>query len=145
MDKVILSHSKNHLVLFDPNDNYLIDNQSLYFYKEKVYDNHLPGGVGFWFQGIYLNGKREGNWIYWYGNGQQRAKGNFSQGKAEGHWVTWHENGQKRSDGNYSQDKKEGLLIIWDENGQKRSESNYSQGIKESLWSHWYKKWTKSF
>jgi len=61
--------------------------------------------LGLLFEGIYLNKKREGLWIYWHPNGQKYSEGNYRNGKEEGLWISWRSNGQKWTEGNYQNGK----------------------------------------
>ncbi len=48
------------------------------------------------YSGTYRNGKRYGNWKWYYENGNKKVEGNFNlNGKEEGVWIWYYENGQK--------------------------------------------------
>ncbi len=46
-------------------------------------------------QGILINGKRQGHWIYWYKNGNIWSEGDFKDGKSEGMFTIYKPNGKK--------------------------------------------------
>jgi len=41
-------------------------------------------------KGSYVDGKPDGLWTYWYGNGQMKEEGHFDQGVKNGMWVEWY-------------------------------------------------------
>lgn len=45
-------------------------------------------------RGSYKNGKKTGNWTYWYPNGQIREEGHFRKGEKDGMWVQWYKDGE---------------------------------------------------
>jgi antitoxin component YwqK of YwqJK toxin-antitoxin module len=54
-------------------------------------------------EGTYLNGKKHGNWIYWYGVFGPviiESKGYYKHGNRDGLWEYWYPNGEKREVGN---------------------------------------------
>jgi antitoxin component YwqK of YwqJK toxin-antitoxin module len=44
--------------------------------------------------GNLRNGKKEGNWTWWYENGQMKFNNTFKEGKENGLFTSWYENGQ---------------------------------------------------
>jgi hypothetical protein len=46
-------------------------------------------------RGAFKNGKFEGPWIMYWGNGQLRSKGAYKNGKREGPWVRYTKEGTK--------------------------------------------------
>ena len=62
-------------------------------------------------QGTIRNGKKEGPWVYYYGNGQLSYKGTYKVGKKEGPWVYYHSNGQLSYKVTYKDNKKDGRWV----------------------------------
>lgn len=52
--------------------------------------------------GKYVNGKKNGPWVYFYHNNQVQSKGNYSKGILTGLWVNWYNDGTKAAEGFYN-------------------------------------------
>lgn len=76
----------------------------------------------------YENGKLNGPQNVYYESGQIFVTGEMKDGNREGEWLWYFENGEISSQVSYSQDKKEGLQIIWSEWGIKTMEETYKEG-----------------
>jgi antitoxin component YwqK of YwqJK toxin-antitoxin module len=64
----------------------------------------------------YTFGEQDGEFTFWYENGQKRGEGTFKDGEKDGLWTGWYENGQKEGEVTF----KDGELIsekCWGENG----------------------------
>jgi len=72
-------------------------------YYEKFSDVPFSGKVTGSTKGSVKNGKREGAWFDYWGNGQLWSKGNYENGKREGAWFDYQKNGNlnKESSGTY--------------------------------------------
>jgi antitoxin component YwqK of YwqJK toxin-antitoxin module len=70
----------------------LIEREGLYY--EKFKDVPFTGKVTGQKQGKISKGKREGEWIWYYENGQLSSKSNYKDGKEEGEGLFYDENGQ---------------------------------------------------
>ena len=44
-------------------------------------------------RGIYVDGKPDGLWTYWYSNGKMKEEGHYGRGVKEGIWVEWYPDG----------------------------------------------------
>ena len=53
-------------------------------------------------KGKYIDGKKEGLWIFLHKNGKESEKGEYSNGSKKGDWSKWYENGILKSRGTYS-------------------------------------------
>jgi len=62
-------------------------------YYEKFSDVPFSGKVTGSFNGLIMNGKREGAWILYWNNGQLYSKRNYKNGKKEGAWVEYEKDG----------------------------------------------------
>ncbi|MBT6937200.1 MAG: hypothetical protein HN982_06415, partial [Candidatus Marinimicrobia bacterium] len=60
--------------------------------------------------GNLRNGKKEGNWIWWYENGQMKFDKTFKEGKEDGFHTQWYENGQRKNERHYKDEKEDGLF-----------------------------------
>jgi len=85
-------------------------------------------------RGTFKNGKFEGPWIMYWGNGQLRSKGAYKNGKREGPWVTDYVNGQLSWKGVFKSGKREGPWVAYWANGQLRFKGAYKNGEREGPW-----------
>ena len=58
---------------------------------------------------ILINGEK----IEWYANGRMKSKKNFINGTKQGLWVYWYSNGNKRLESSYTDNKKDGEWKYW--------------------------------
>ncbi|MDP2388361.1 MAG: hypothetical protein Q8M29_18450 [Bacteroidota bacterium] len=84
-----------------------------------------------------VDGKLQGNAVYFYESGQIMETGSFVEGQRNGKWDRLDENGCKIGEGEYFNGQKHGKWTIWDENGNKRFELSYVHGEKSSTWYNW--------
>ena len=71
-------------------------------------------------EGTYLNGKKEGNWIYWhevFGPHIIESKGYYKLGYRDGLWEYWYPNGEKREIGNLTNQERVGKWTYYNEDG----------------------------
>ncbi|MBT6745826.1 MAG: hypothetical protein HOB26_04670 [Flavobacteriales bacterium] len=71
------------------------------------------------------NAKRNGNWIYYYENGNKWSECEYTSGIRNGNSVTYFENGSKRYQGNYKEDKQIGHWIFYNGDGSIDNEKDY--------------------
>ena len=104
-------------------------------YYEKFSDVPFSGKVTGSFNGLIMNGKREGAWICYYAGGQLHYKGNYKNGKMEGEWITYHRKGQLNSKGNYKNGKMEGAWVVYSGSGipYKLKTGTFKNGVKISV------------
>ena len=79
-------------------------------------------------KGAYVNGKKHGEWEYWYTNGQNKMILHYDQGIKIGKWIYWYENGMKRIDNIYKNDKLDGKNFWWYNDGKKKKVAQYTDG-----------------
>ena len=92
---------------------------------------------------IYLPNKTEpftGKNLCEYESGQYESEGEIKDGKRDGKWIRWHGNGQKEHEVNYKDVKLVSQTdYLYYENGQEFAELNYKDGKKDGKWTFWYK------
>ena len=110
----------------------LVERDGLYY--EKFTDVPFSGKVTGLGNGSIKNGKREGEWVGYWDDGQLLYKGNYKNGKEEGEYVRYYSNGQLDFKGNHKNGKREGEWILYWNNGQLYSKRNYKNGKKEGAW-----------
>lgn len=75
----------------------------------------------------YRNGKENGKYIKWAGDGFKTTYGRYKDGKKQGKWIFRYRNGTKDVT-EYKDDKKHGKSINWDSYGRKRIVEEYREG-----------------
>ena len=86
-------------------------------YYKKFSDVPFSGEISGKDKGSIKNGKKEGEWVYYYSNGQLDFKGNYKNGKEEGEWISYFSNGQLRYKGNYKNGEREGKWVYYFSDG----------------------------
>ena len=117
-------------------------------------------------EGTYKDGKKYGEWTWWYMNGQKRREETYKDGEPHGLstvWskkgqkiqaflykeggqvieTQWYKNGQKKNEETYSLEdarnfSRNGKLTAWYENGQKEYEGTNKDGEPHGFWTAWY-------
>lgn len=107
-------------------------------YYPKFSDAPFTGEVTGRHQGSVKNGKREGAWVRYLGNGQLESKGNYKNGEREGVWVRYWGNGQLHYKGNFKNGEIEGAWVKYYANGQLELKGNYKNGKKDGAWEDYY-------
>lgn len=94
------------------------------FYDDEYQWTHREKGGG-----EYLNGKRNGRWLFWDSDGEILEDGNYQEGKREGFWKLYNILDRKLFYyGEYKNDIKEGEWIEYYEKGK------YINGKREGEW-----------
>ena len=97
-------------------------------YYEKFTDVPFTGEITGKIQGNIVKGKKEGEYLTYYENGQLKYKSNYKEGVLEGEWLYYHENGQLRFKRNWKDGKKEGEWLYYHETGQLETTEIYKDG-----------------
>jgi len=88
-------------------------------------------------------GDEDGEWVYYYADGQIRERGRWESGRRAGRWTQWWPNGQRASEGERvyrsptHASEREGAWVFWHTNGQQRAAGSYREGLREGPWSFW--------
>ncbi len=77
----------------------------------------------------YIDGRKEGEWILWYKNGQMQKRGYTKEGKEVGKANEWYENGQMKYDQHYVDGKKDGKWLSWYESGAKWTSRDFEMDV----------------
>jgi antitoxin component YwqK of YwqJK toxin-antitoxin module len=85
-------------------------------YTGKCYTQYDGGQLGM--GGSYLDGKMEGDWIWWYENGKKKRYTQYKTGTKNGKSIFWYKTGIKKSE------------IIYDNNRNIRQISYNKKGEK---------------
>lgn len=83
-------------------------------------------------------GVPDGNWAYYYANGQKQREGSYRNGHPIGTWKEWYENGQLKASLNFllsgSETVKNGPYAMYHPNGKIAVKGNYAYGRKTGKW-----------
>jgi antitoxin component YwqK of YwqJK toxin-antitoxin module len=113
------------------NAEFLGQNGKLSTVKEfKGGNSHGPSKGFYWdgtprFTGAYINGNRDGEWIWYDRNGKMSSKGSYYQGMKIGDWFWYFEDGSVKIKESYIKGNLEGKVKRYYENGKIRFEKNY--------------------
>lgn len=86
-------------------------------------------------EGEYVQGVKQGTFIWYHANGNMATKGNYVDDQLEGDYHTYHPNGQASVKGTYKAGKVEGLYTWYDSNGKKKEEGHFKAGKKDGIFS----------
>jgi antitoxin component YwqK of YwqJK toxin-antitoxin module len=109
----------------------------------RVYDTSGKVTMGYLFdneglklgEGIITNeGKKEGEWKYFYRNGALRAKGRYANNLETGKWDFLFENGKTEQSGVFKQGKTDGLWQWYYTDGSVKREEEYFEGRAEGIY-----------
>ena len=87
-------------------------------------------------KGEFKNDKEIGNWKYFFSGGLIEQKGRYIKGKPDGLWEWFYASGKKRRTGNFYKGKEDGLSIEYSEDGTIMSNGEYSDGEKTGFWTY---------
>jgi len=79
-------------------------------------------------EGQFLDGERDGLWIWYYGNGNKMFEGEFQSGIPVGKHKYWYDNGQVEMTGKYKSGEMEGRWDYFDINGFPAMQLDYEEG-----------------
>ena len=108
----------------------LIERDGLYY--KKFSDVPYTGKVKGEEQGSIKNGKKEGEWVWYYENGQLESKVTYKNGEREGEYVSYWMNGHLNVKATFKNGKLEGESLYYDEDGQFNWKETHKNGKKIS-------------
>ena len=116
----------------------LVERNDLYY--KKFTNTPFTGEISGLENGKFKKGKRVGEWVEYWENGQLKVKGTFKDGKPkDGPWESYHKNGQLREKGNIKDGKQDGLWEWYFEDGQIDHKRNFKDGKPDGLWEYFNK------
>lgn len=80
---------------------------------------------------------KDGQWNFWYSNGQLQMTGHYKDGVQHGKFTWWRENGQKQAEGEYVNGQMHGEWTTWHPNGLKETVGQYEHGAPTGRWRRW--------
>ncbi len=88
--------------------------------------------------GKKFDGKKEGEWNYFYEDGSKEAKGIYKAGKKFGAWVYYNESGTIKAEGNFINNLTDGIWIHYYESGIVKIKGKLYKGQMDGEWSFYY-------
>lgn len=100
-----------------------------------------PKNVGHWrffgedgtihSEGEFVNGKKNGEWIYYHPNGKTASKGQYQNDVHVGQWEYFYDDGSLSSSGQFVEGQKSGYWKTVAADGKMKSEITYDKGYGE--------------
>ncbi|GAB4286940.1 MAG: hypothetical protein Kow0068_12620 [Marinilabiliales bacterium] len=87
------------------------------------FKNHENGQIGM--GGNFVNGKREGEWVWWYKTGVKQRYTQYKDGKKDGKCIWYYKNGQKKSEITFVENQNVKQLS-WNKAGQRIPNPSFS-------------------
>lgn len=78
-------------------------------------------------RGMVKNGKKEGQWLFFYANGQKMLEANYSDGVENGAYNSYRENGAPYFRGFYINGRRANVWEIYDEQGNLVGQQDYDK------------------
>ena len=109
------------------------------FYKKFTETPFTGKVIGRLVQGSIKDGKKEGEWVYYYNNGQIQWKTNYKDGKEQdGLWEGYYYDGQLEKKGNIKDGKEDGLWEYYWENSRLKKKGYFKDGKPDGFWEYYY-------
>lgn len=87
--------------------------------------------------GKYINGKKIGDWKYYFSNGKTEQAGVYiKNGKPDGEWVWYYSDGDTLMVQNYSEGLLNGRFIEYSDSGTFVAKGQYIDGFEEGYWKY---------
>ncbi len=109
-----------------------------HFDSDGYYHEFHPGGKKF-IEGQFRDGRREGEWTYWFDNGQLNRKVTYRNGQLNGQWDVFRADGTLAAKHSFADGLRDGTWVIYDDAGKQplRLEA-YSMGKADGIWKTWF-------
>jgi uncharacterized protein len=86
-------------------------------------------------KGLYVNGNRVKEWIFYYPNGKIEQRGVYDmKGRPKGVWKWFYENEALMREENYVNGKREGPMTDYSEDGKILTKGEYFENMREGIW-----------
>ena len=106
-------------------------------YYKKFYDTPYTGKVevgGYPYQtGVITSGRKEGEWLEYWGSGQLNKRSNYINGKLNGKTIWYHQNGNFWSITDYKDDVRNGKILVFNVYGILIQDLTFKNGYKHGL------------
>jgi len=89
-------------------------------------------------QGRYEEDKQVGEWRAYYENGRPKFRGSYLGGYRNGLWTYWHATGSRKAMGYFVDGREEGQWTFWHEGGVLESQGDYHEALQSLGWTYWH-------
>ncbi len=126
--------------IIDTNNNSIVRAKGKYKNSKPIgeWEYFFPNGkleqIGFFDE----FGRQEGQWFWYYPDGEIILEVNYSSGKKEGQYIEYDEKGNIIVKGSYIEDNEDGFWFRV--NGEYKEEGKYLEGRREGYWKGYYSK-----
>ena len=101
--------------------------------KQGDWEYYYPGGK-LKAKGSYKNDYKIGTWNYYFRNGQLEQTGRYIRGNPDGLWTWYHSNGQLWREEEYVMGEADGASVEYNDTGAVIARGEYIQGLREGDW-----------
>lgn len=108
------------------------------FAADGNYREFHPNGKPF-IVGQFRKGRQQGEWVYYFENGQVNRKATYSDGKPNGSWEIFRADGTLSAKRGFKDGLRDGEWIAYDATGkQPLTEEHYLSGEEDGVWKVWF-------
>jgi antitoxin component YwqK of YwqJK toxin-antitoxin module len=108
------------------------------FAADGTYREFHPNDKPF-IEGQFIKGRQEGEWKFYFDNGQLNRKATYKNGKPNGSWEIYRADGTLQAKRGFKDGLRDGEWITYDATGKKpRAEEHYVAGEPDGTWKTWY-------
>jgi antitoxin component YwqK of YwqJK toxin-antitoxin module len=104
------------------------------FGSDKLYTGRIIDTIDVIIEYEVVDGKKHGEFITYYMNGNTEKHGYIENNSNEGEWKYYYENGKLESVGKFKNNNPEGLWVFYYENGSKKEEGKFIKGDRKGKW-----------
>ncbi len=109
-----------------------------HFEAHGAYREFYPNGKLF-VEGQYRRGRQNGEWTFYFDNGQQNRKAIYKDGKPDGPREIFRADGTLSAKRGFAEGLRNGEWITYDQTGKKpQAEEHYDKGKPDGVWKYWY-------
>ncbi|MGB1217744.1 MAG: toxin-antitoxin system YwqK family antitoxin [Saprospiraceae bacterium] len=125
------------------NDSLLVlaQNEGLVYYQNKPFSgnavNYFPNTEQIASSRTYQNGRTDGLYQKWFGDGTMSFESHYKNGKQNGLTRSWWKDGVPRSESNFTDGIAHGKQIQWYKSGGKFKEQNLVNGREQGIQKAW--------
>lgn len=109
----------------------LFDENGLRTGEWKLFDRFYNYFYG---KGNFLEGKKHGNWVYYYPDGTVEQTGRYNMDNPEDEWLWYFPNGELRREESYLRGKREGSYVEYNREGGIVLKGEYFDGVRQGEW-----------
>lgn len=88
--------------------------------------------------GSFLNGEKEGEWIFTFYSGKTDKISNYKNGKLHGPYKNYYESGKLYAEGQYHEGKKTGQWTWYTSEGTRDMQGTFLDDMQEGNWTYWH-------